>query len=232
MTTIVITVALIFLACVTFWLNRNHLRLLRRWHLHHASSLPYHQMIEIILLGVQFCLILACFLLLNVGKSEINFTLFLGQLNWNWRFFLFLLLYLLALIEVTMFVLIGLLEVVFKVDSRVIFQKMAWLAFSKQQPLLSFALILLITLTDAILYFGILNLFFRKMSLNLPIVVLSFSVVKACSFKGNLERMAALLLFLNIGIWCMVATIVYGWLVGALLLGLTYMMISFKEQHR
>ena len=131
-----------------------------------------------------------------------------------------------------MFVLIGLLEVVFKVDSRVIFQKMAWLAFSKQQPLLSFALILLTTLTDAILYFGILNLFFRKMSLNLPIVVLSFSVVKACSFKGNLERMAALLLFLNIGIWCMVATIVYGWLVGALLLGLTYMMISFKEQHR
>ncbi|KXU01643.1 hypothetical protein SCODD09_01158 [Streptococcus constellatus] len=61
-----------------------------------------------------------------------------------------------------MFVLIGLLEVVFKVDSRVIFQKMAWLAFSKQQPLLSFALILLTTLTDAILYFGILNLFLEK----------------------------------------------------------------------
>ena len=62
--------------------------------------------------------------------------------------------------------------------------------------------------------------------------VLSFAVVKACSFKGNPEKIVAFLLFLNIGIWCMVATLLYSWFVGMLLLGLTYMIISFKEQHR
>ncbi|EGV10609.1 hypothetical protein HMPREF1042_0309 [Streptococcus constellatus subsp. pharyngis SK1060 = CCUG 46377] len=131
-----------------------------------------------------------------------------------------------------MFVLIGLIEVVFKIDSRATFQKMTWLAFTKQQPLASILLLLLTTLTDAAFYFGIVHLSLREERWGFLLTVLSFAVVKACSFKGNLERIAALLLFLNVGIWCMVATIVYGWLVGALLLGLTYMMISFKEQHR
>lgn len=233
MTTIVIIAALLFLACLTFWLNKENLRVLRRWHLHYVSNLPYRQGIEIILLSFQLCLIFGYFLFLwSKGESTSYFASFLGQGNFDWRFFCFLILYILALIEVTMFVLIGLIEVVFKIDSRATFQKMTWLAFTKQQPLTSILFLLLTTLTDAAFYFGIVHLSLREERWGFLLTVLSFAVVKACSFKGNPEKIVAFLLFLNIGIWCMVATLLYSWFVGMLLLGLTYMIISFKEQHR
>lgn len=117
-----------------------------------------------------------------------------------------------------------------KKDSRLLLGKMTWLAFKPDRAAASFLLLSLVTLVDAFCYLG-LCLFLGKDSVaGLTLVVLGYALVKACRYSGWLQQLLALCLFSVIGVWCVTAALLYGWLIGSLLLTLTYLLISFKEQ--
>lgn len=221
---------LLFLSLVTLWLTSYRRRALHRWHLQWLSSISYQDFLDILLSLIQLGLILILTLGCPPVPSLAKVLIFLGQAEWQWQIACYMLLYILVVIEMTLIILVLIVDLVFQKDSRLLFKKMTWLPFRKERPVASMLLLILVTLIDGIFYLGLLALLGKNEMTSLAVLILGYGVVKACRYATWLSQLVALCLFTVIGLWAMTATLLYGWPVGFLLLILTYLMISFKEQ--
>ncbi|HEK9989848.1 SagF family protein [Streptococcus equi subsp. zooepidemicus] len=227
---IIILALLSFLILVTLFLTSHKRRRLVRWHLRHIRAMSYQQWLDLLLGLIQLGLVLVC-LLFSDALALDGLLTFLGRVSFGWEIICYVLLYSIALVELTLLVLVLLFDLMLKKDSRLLLGKMTWLAFKPDRAAASFLLLSLVTLVDAFCYLG-LCLFLGKDSVaGLTLVVLGYTLVKACRYSGWLQQLLALCLFSVIGVWCVTAALLYGWLIGSLLLTLTYLLISFKEQH-
>ncbi|HEK9074614.1 TPA: streptolysin associated protein SagF [Streptococcus equi subsp. zooepidemicus] len=226
---IIILALLSFLILVTLFLTSHKRRRLVRWHLRHIRAMSYQQWLDLLLGLIQLGLVLVC-LLFSDALALDGLLTFLGRVSFGWEIICYVLLYSIALVELTLLVLVLLFDLMLKKDSRLLLGKMTWLAFKPDRAAASFLLLSLVTLVDAFCYLG-LCLFLGKDSVaGLTLVVLGYTLVKACRYSGWLQQLLALCLFSVIGVWCVTAALLYGWLIGSLLLTLTYLLISFKEQ--
>ncbi|MGT2752942.1 SagF family protein [Streptococcus porcinus] len=221
---------LLFLSLVTLWLTSYRRRSLRRWHLQWLGNIPYQNLLDIFLSLIQLGMILVLPLCCPTVPSPAKILTFLGQADWQWQIACYLLLYLMVVIEMTLIILILVVDLGFQRDSRSLFKKMTWLPFRKDRPMASTFLISLVTLTDSLFYLGLLLLLGKNEMLSLAVLILGYGAVKACRYSDGLNQLVAFCLFTVIGLWAVTATLLYGWLVGLLLMTLTYLMISFKEQ--
>ncbi|HEL0442430.1 TPA: streptolysin associated protein SagF [Streptococcus equi subsp. zooepidemicus] len=227
---IIILALLSFVILVTLFLTSHKRRRLVRWHLRHIRAMSYQQWLDLLLGLIQLGLVLVC-LLFSDALALDGLLTFLGRVSFGWEIICYVLLYSIALVELTLLVLVLLFDLMLKKDSRLLLGKMTWLAFKPDRAAASFLLLSLVTLVDAFCYLG-LCLFLGKDSVaGLTLVVLGYTLVKACRYSGWLQQLLALCLFSVIGVWCVTAALLYGWLIGSLLLTLTYLLISFKEQH-
>ncbi|HEL0247410.1 TPA: streptolysin associated protein SagF [Streptococcus equi subsp. zooepidemicus] len=226
---IIILALLSFLILVTLFLTSHKRRRLVRWHLRHIRAMSYQQWLDLLLGLIQLGLVVVC-LLFSDALALDGLLTFLGRVSFGWEIICYVLLYSIALVELTLLVLVLLFDLMLKKDSRLLLGKMTWLAFKPDRAAASFLLLSLVTLVDAFCYLG-LCLFLGKDSVaGLTLVVLGYALVKACRYLGWLQQLLALCLFSVIGVWCVTAALLYGWLIGSLLLTLTYLLISFKEQ--
>ncbi|HEL0696472.1 SagF family protein [Streptococcus equi] len=226
---IIILALLSFLILVPLFLTSHKRRRLVRWHLRHIRAMSYQQWLDLLLGLIQLGLVLVC-LLFSDALALDGLLTFLGRVSFGWEIICYVLLYSIALVELTLLVLVLLFDLMLKKDSRLLLGKMTWLAFKPDRAAASFLLLSLVTLVDAFCYLG-LCLFLGKDSVaGLTLVVLGYTLVKACRYSGWLQQLLALCLFSVIGVWCVTAALLYGWLIGSLLLTLTYLLISFKEQ--
>ncbi|HEL0003683.1 TPA: streptolysin associated protein SagF [Streptococcus equi subsp. zooepidemicus] len=226
---IIILALLSFLILVTLFLTSHKRRRLVRWHLRHIRAMSYQQWLDLLLGLIQLGLVVVC-LLFSDALALDGLLTFLGRVSFGWEIICYVLLYSIALVELTLLVLVLLFDLMLKKDSRLLLGKMTWLAFKPDRAAASFLLLSLVTLVDAFCYLG-LCLFLGKDSVaGLTLVVLGYTLVKACRYSGWLQQLLALCLFSVIGVWCVTAALLYGWLIGSLLLTLTYLLISFKEQ--
>ncbi|HEK9984286.1 membrane protein [Streptococcus equi subsp. zooepidemicus Sz35] len=226
---IIILALLSFLILVTLFLTSHKRRRLVRWHLRHIRAMSYQQWLDLLLGLIQLGLVLVC-LLFSDALALDGLLTFLGRVSFGWEIICYVLLYSIALVELTLLVLVLLFDLMLKKDSRLLLGKMTWLAFKPDRAAASFLLLSLVTLVDAFCYLG-LCLFLGKDSVaGLTLVVLGYALVKACRYSGWLQQLLAICLFSVIGVWCVTAALLYGWLIGSLLLTLTYLLISFKEQ--
>ncbi|HEL0558850.1 membrane protein [Streptococcus equi subsp. zooepidemicus Sz105] len=226
---IIILALLSFLILVTLFLTSHKRRRLVRWHLRHIRAVSYQQWLDLLLGLIQLGLVVVC-LLFSDALALDGLLTFLGRVSFGWEIICYVLLYSIALVELTLLVLVLLFDLMLKKDSRLLLGKMTWLAFKPDRAAASFLLLSLVTLVDAFCYLG-LCLFLGKDSVaGLTLVVLGYTLVKACRYSGWLQQLLALCLFSVIGVWCVTAALLYGWLIGSLLLTLTYLLISFKEQ--
>lgn len=226
---IILFALLSFLGLVTFFLTRNSMRPLKRWHLTHVQYLTYQQLIDLILVLVEF-IVISILVFFGPNSSYAKFLSVIKEIHWDWHFALFVVLYLLALVEITMLILIGFVELILKKNSRQLFKQMNWLAFRKEKAAGSFLILSLAVLEDAVLYLAILPTISKLSLTTLILLVMTYALIKACRYKDWLTNLLALGLFSFIGMWCLTATFLYGWLAGAFLLAVTYLVISFKEQ--
>ncbi|MGT2932526.1 SagF family protein [Streptococcus catagoni] len=225
-----VVVWLVILSLITLWLTSHRRRRLMRWHFKQIRTLSYQDWLDVLLSMIQLGLVL---LVLQWHATE--FTLkellsFLGDFNWQWQFICYMVLYLLAVIEMTLLVLVLLFDCVFQKDSRLLFKKLTWLTFKNDRPMISLLVIGWVTVVDSIFYFGLLVFLGSYTPISVLVLVLGYALVKACRYSGWLNWLMAFCLFAVIGLWGVTATLLYGWLASVLLLTLTYLMISLKEQ--
>ncbi|MGT2934845.1 SagF family protein [Streptococcus castoreus] len=225
-----IAALLTILSLITLWLTSHRRRRLVRWHFKWIRALSYQDWLDVLLSVIQFGVV-ALVLLWHSAEFTLEELLsFLGHLSWQWQLLCYMVLYLLALIEMTLLVLVLLFDFVLQKDSRLLFKKLTWLAFKKDRPMTSLLVISLITVVDSIFYFGLLVFLGTRTPISVLLLVLGYALVKACRYSGWLNWLLAFCLFAVIGLWAVTATLLYGWLASLLLLTLTYLMISFKEQ--
>lgn len=225
-----VVVLVAVLSLITLWLTSHRRRRLVRWHFKWIRILSYQNWLDVLLGGVQFALLLVVLFLDLAGLRLGDVLTFLGQVTWQWGILIYLLLYLLSLVEMTLLTLVLIFDVGLQKDSRLLFQKLTWLAFKQEKPITSLLLLSFVVLADSVFYLGLLLLLGKGSLMSLSVLVLGYALVKACRYSGWLNCLLAFCLFTVIGIWAVTATLLYGWLIGLLLLTLTYLMISFKEQ--
>ncbi|GFG42746.1 SagF family protein [Streptococcus canis] len=225
-----VVVLVAVLSLITLWLTSHRRRRLVRWHFKWIRILSYQNWLDVLLGVVQFALLLVVLFLDLAGLRLGDVLTFLGQVTWQWGILSYLLLYLLSLVEMTLLTLVLIFDVGLQKDSRLLFQKLTWLAFKQEKPITSLLLLSFVVLADSVFYLGLLFLLGKGSLMSLSVLVLGYALVKACRYSGWLNCLLAFCLFTVIGIWAVTATLLYGWLIGLLLLTLTYLMISFKEQ--
>ncbi|WNZ87740.1 SagF family protein [Streptococcus iniae] len=220
-----------FLGLATCVITSPRRRSMARWHLEQVKHLSYQQWLDCLLCLLQLSVL---FSLILIFPSQIRISdafHFLQLIEWHWQIICYALLYIIALVEITLLVLIALFDVTLKKDSRTLFKKMNWLAYRPEKPKLSFFVLSFVCLSDALVYLGVLLFLAKTSPVNLIALILGYAFVKACRYTVWSHRLLAFCLFAVIAIWCITACLLYGWGIGLFLLTMTYLLISFKEQH-
>ncbi|WP_262368511.1 SagF family protein [Streptococcus dysgalactiae] len=96
------------------------------------------------------------------------------------QFLVYMVLYLLALIEITLVVLVLLFDLFLQKDSRLLFKKLTWLAFTPDKPIASLFLLSLVLLADSIFYLGRLVALGKQSLVSVLGLVLGYALAKAC----------------------------------------------------
>lgn len=228
---VIILGLLSFCSVVTCVLKSPRNRYMIRWHLEHVEHLSYQQWLDCLISISQLCLLLLFIAMVPNLIMRSDILDFLQTFTWHWQMIFYTILYMIALVEITLLLLVALFDLALKKDSRLLFKKMNWLAFRPEKPKLSVLVVALVSLSDALVYLGIL-LFFAKTSLiDMSVLILGYAIVKASRYTVWSHQLLAICLFTVISIWCTTATLLYGWGIGLFLLLITYLLISFKEQH-
>ncbi|MGT2768996.1 SagF family protein [Streptococcus ictaluri] len=226
--TLVSILMLSLLGLFTYFLARNKRRALNRWHFQHRRFFTYQQFVDLLLIIVQ--LLVMTFLMVVGNRSVLSqHDLFfeLKTINWDWHLLFFGLLYVLTLVEIPLLVLLVICDILCQKDSRLHFKKMNWLAFKKDKVGASSFILILTLVVDAFLYLGLLLSLTEDSSYAVFALIVAYGLIKALRYRDSLSQVLAL----TVGIWTVTATLLYGWPVGTLLLALTYILLSFKEQH-
>ncbi|HEP1475195.1 SagF family protein [Streptococcus pyogenes] len=222
-------VLLSFLGLTTLWLTSYRRRCLARWHLQWLMALSYQDFLDVLLSLFQFVVIILVLFFYSATINLGEVLTFLTQTSWHWQILCYLVLYLMAIIEMTLLVLILIFDVLLQKDSRLLFKKITWLPFRQDKPVLSILLLGIVILVDSLFYLGLLILLGEQSLTSLATLILGYGIVKACRYSGWLNVLLAFCLFTIVGLWAVTATLLYGWLVGVMILTVTYLMISCKE---